>query len=308
MSTAELVEKPSSQELTVTYTPLGATETVTLKYGMTRKYFCRPTKRGVAPPEVEVVKFIMLCKARGLDPWVGDAWLLGYDGQNGPEFSLITAHQAILKRAELSPEFNGMESGVIVKSGDVITQREGDIVFDGESLLGGWAKVYRRDRQKVFFDALKFSVYDKGFSRWKADPAGMIVKCAEASALRKAFPSQTGGMYTKEEMEFSSNSKTIDAPNIPTGLTELAGQAKVAMGLTDKSNSEVHQGEHIEDENQDSEEKPMTMEDIQDRFNECTSLGAVNGIYQELYDTISEDDKTAFADMAGEARKRAQKK
>jgi len=33
------------------------------------------------------------------------------------------------------------------------------------------------------------------------DPAGMIVKCAEASALRKAFPSTLAAMYCKEEMD-----------------------------------------------------------------------------------------------------------
>jgi hypothetical protein len=95
-----------------------------------------------------------------------------------------------------------MESGVVIatKAGDII-ERQGDITFDGEKLLGGWARVYRKDQEIVSYDALKLSTYNSGRSRWAADPAGMIVKCAESSSLRKAFPTVLAGLYTAEEME-----------------------------------------------------------------------------------------------------------
>jgi hypothetical protein len=38
-------------------------------------------------------------------------------------------------------------------------------------------------------------------SRWKKDKAGMIVKVAEAAALRSAFPVSTAGMYIHEEAD-----------------------------------------------------------------------------------------------------------
>jgi phage recombination protein Bet len=188
-------------EATFSYTPLGETEAITLTISRVKKFLCTPTRSGKYPTDEDVTKFIMLCKAQGLNPWLNDAYLVGYDSNEGPSFSLITAHQAFLKRAEASKNFEGMESGVVVQAKDgTLTYRPGDLVLDGETLVGGWAKVYRNDRQVQSTDTLKLSTYNTGRSRWKADPAGMIVKCSEASALRKAFPSNLAGMYCREEM------------------------------------------------------------------------------------------------------------
>jgi len=209
MSTA-VAEQPkqSSDGRVITYVPLGGKNTVELTMGMVKKFLCVPTRNGNIASDSDIVKFMMLCKARELDPWVGDAYLVGYDSKDGPVFSLITAAQALLKRAEISPEYDGMESGVIVrnKEGEIIN-REGDLVLDDETLVGGWARCFRKDRGRPSYDSLKLSTFTTGRSRWEKDPAGMIVKCAEASALRKAFPTQLGGLYSREEMDHLSDTR-----------------------------------------------------------------------------------------------------
>ena len=196
----EIATTNGASEREIVFIPFGEREEITLKVGMVKSFFTTPTRAGNVPSDADVIKFMMLCKARELNPWVGDAYLTGYDTQNGPQFSLITAHQAYLKRAEVSPHFDGIESGVIVKTASGIEQREGDFCTSDETLLGGWARVYRKDRAKPFFDSLDVKVYSTGKSRWAKDTAGMIVKCAEGSALRKAFPSQLGGLYHADEM------------------------------------------------------------------------------------------------------------
>lgn len=186
---------------------------------------CIPTKTGVRCNETDAIKFMKMCEARGLNPWEGDAFLQGYEGDQGIKFNLITAHQAFLKRAEVSEHYDGKESGVLVlaKEGDGnYIELEGDIYNrDRYTLAGGWCKVHRKDRKIPEHKRLDLATFSTGYSRWKKDPAGMIVKCAEADALRSAFPTVIGGLYLAEELGLEKN-VTPTAPLIaaPSFITQ----------------------------------------------------------------------------------------
>src|SRR5712692_6668441 len=75
----------------VQYVPFMAKDPIKLSARLVLRYLCTPTRSGKLCDEQQAVKFVMLCKARGLNPWEGDAFLIGYDGKDGPQFSLITA-------------------------------------------------------------------------------------------------------------------------------------------------------------------------------------------------------------------------
>ena len=224
------------QELTISYVPLGETTEIYLTMARTKQYLCVPTKSGMMPTDEQVMKYMMMCKAQSLNPWLNDAYLVGYDGKDGPQFSLITAHQSFLKRAEASPEFDGIESGVVVARGDEITERQGDMILNGETLVGGWARVHRRDRRIPSYDAINLKTFNTNRSRWLADPAGMIVKCAEASALRKAFPSTLAAMYCREEMDRERESHAVAAVTEQRPKTDrLVEQLKQRAIATDSA-------------------------------------------------------------------------
>jgi len=195
----------------IEYIPFLSEQQIQLTPRMVIHFMCKPTKSGRRATVEQALHFCMLCKARGLNPWEGDAYIVGYDTADGPEFSLITAHQAFLKRAEVHPEYDGMKSGVIVKRGDEVVELEGDFYLESDTLLGGWAKVLFKTRTEPVYKRLRLNVFNKGFGRWKVDPGGMIVKCAEADALRSAFPNSLGGMYLEDEMPGKSASDP--APN-----------------------------------------------------------------------------------------------
>lgn len=207
----------------VEYTPFMAKDVIKLSPRTVISWIAKPTKKGIRCTPEQALRFVMLCKARGLNPWEGDAYLVGYDTQDGPEFNLITAHQAFLKRAEVHPEYDGMESGVILRRGQTIVEEEGDFFLPDDILVGGWARVHFKNRSKPMFKRLKLATFDKGFSRWKSDPAGMIVKCAEADALRSAFPNTLGGMYLESELGDPSAAPMVqnrEPVRMPTALDD----------------------------------------------------------------------------------------
>lgn len=238
----------------ITFTPLGDNEQITLTIGTVRQFLAAKTKSGKTPTDEDIVKFMMLCQARQLNPWVGDAYLLGYDGRDGPEFSLITAKQALDKRAEINSDYNGIESGIIVEVGGAPTQREGALYFGKEKLIGAWAKAYRKNRDKPFYHDVKFDVYDTGRSRWKKDPGGMIVKVAEAGALRKAFPTQIGGLYLAEEHDSRERNITPSKEEVDVASKALlAPQPKAIETTTEESRPKSQSSLTVENAKQQPE-------------------------------------------------------
>lgn len=57
---------------------------------------------------------------------------------------------------------------------------------------------------------------------WATKPALMIAKCAEALALRKAFPSDMSGIYTEDEME---KAEDISTPTVVETSTQQQAEA-----------------------------------------------------------------------------------
>lgn len=205
------VTKPKEERVTE-YVPFGSKDAIKLTVAMVKAYLAEPTKSGKVCTDRDATKFVALCVARKLNPFEGDAFLIGYDSQAGAKFNLITAHQAFLKRAELSAEYDGMKSGIIVSRKDrdnrgQLIDLEGDFYLEGDVLMGGWATVYFKTRKVPMSKRIRLKRFDRGFGVWKEDPAGMICKCAEADALRSSFPTMLGGMYTKEEMELKEQQK-----------------------------------------------------------------------------------------------------
>ena len=264
----------SAEERTIEYVPLGETVSIKLTVDMVRRFLCVPTKSGKLPDDAEVVKYMMVCRQRKLNPWVGDCYLLGYDTQNaGPKFSIVVAVQALFKRAEIAKEFDGIESGVVVvNAANEVIERQGDLVLRGEELVGGWALVYRKDRSKPFYQRLSLGTYNKGTPQWRSDPAGMCVKCAESGSLRQAFPSDIGGLYLEQELHDLAAAPAIEqkpaSPSAGAQLKErLAGQVvgKSAQADATQARQEA-QGEH----NQTAEE---SVEETQSEAQEAAPDG-----------------------------------
>lgn len=199
--------KETKQELTVVYEADG--ETITLTPSIVQNYIVG-TDAKITLPEFKF--FTSLCKARGLNPFLKEAYCIKY-GKNPAQ--IVVGKDAVLKRAIKNPNYDGMESGVIVqvKETGEITERKGTFYLrDIENLVGGWAKVFRKDWQhptycSVSFDEVAQKKSDGSLNaNWSGKGATMVEKVAKVRALRETFVEELGGMYEAEEMG-------VDFPN-----------------------------------------------------------------------------------------------
>lgn len=147
--------------------------------------------------------FLETCKQYHLNPFTKEAYLIHYDNKNGDTAStIVLGKTCYMKMAEAHPQYDGFEAGLILQD-DVageIYHREGSIIYVGETLLGGWAKTYRKDRSRPFYEEVSFSEYDTKKSLWVTKPATMIRKVALVHTLREAFPATFGGLIDESEV------------------------------------------------------------------------------------------------------------
>jgi len=176
--------------------------------------------------DAELAYGLTVARARNLDPFQKQVYFSKRRSRVGDNW---------VEKVEVEPTIAGLES---------IADRTGEL--DGEDpplwcgVDGVWHDVWLDDRSPPA--AAKFTLYRKGRSKpfyavalfveycqrnkegkptqmWAKMPANQLLKCAEAKALRKAFPTELGGLYTKEEMEQADNPSRFDS--LPQESREL---------------------------------------------------------------------------------------
>ena len=169
----------------------------------------------------ELAFTMALCQAQKLNPFTKDVYIIKYG--DGPA-SIVTSKDTFTKRAQANPRFEGMEAGVTVVNNNRIVQRPGSMVLRGETLVGGWCKVYVKGYRVPIFDEVSLSEYSTGKSNWTKMPATMIRKVALCHALREAFPDDFQGLYGEEEMG-------ADIPSEEQTPTQAAAQASAVEAV-----------------------------------------------------------------------------
>lgn len=151
--------------------------------------------------EKQVGQALSLIKGRNLNPLANEVYIVAYKNRNGgTEFSLIVSKEAFMKRANQNPNYKGFEAGIVVlDETGVMTERKGMLKLPTDTLVGGWARVYRKDFDVPVEIFVSMEEYNKKQSTWNAMPATMIRKVALVNALREAFPEDLGNMYTEDD-------------------------------------------------------------------------------------------------------------
>lgn len=169
----------------------------------------RTIARGASDDDLKL--FLAQCSRTGLDPFSRQIYWIKR-GDKGTTQVSIDGFRVI---AERSGELDGQECHWCDETGAWV-----DVWLSSKPPAAARVLVYRKGCQKPFPGVARFSEYNAGGNMWTKMPATMLAKCAEALALRKAFPHQLSGLYTPDEMEQADNTPTlvVEAPKpVPVG-------------------------------------------------------------------------------------------
>ena len=111
-----------------------------------------------------------------------------------------------------------MQAGIFVTRDGKGKEREGSMVLPGETVVGGWCKVFVEGYDVPIYDSVAFEEYatrkrdGKLGGSWAKMPGTMIRKVAMVHALREAFPDEFQGLYDAAEMGVDGQEERPEQP------------------------------------------------------------------------------------------------
>lgn len=168
----------------------------------------------------ELRYFLNLAKITGLDPFRKQVFAVKrYDSNKRAE---VWAYQTSIDGFRSLAEKTGLYAG-----SDAPTFDEGVSLFECTSQGRQYPSVANVTVWKIvkgvrypFTGIAAWSEYAQKTKAgqptrfWQTMPFTMLAKCAEAQALRKAFPQSLGGLYTREEMAQADNDQIALEPEM----------------------------------------------------------------------------------------------
>ena len=166
--------------------------------------------------DAEFVALMTVAEARGLDPRVQQCYFVKrYNSQTDrEEWAVQVSIDGLRGQAERTGEYDGQDE-------PEFTERDGRII-------SAKVRVYRKGVSRPFVGVAYFDEYVQKKKSgeptrfWATMPHGQIAKCAEALAIRKAFPA-LGGLYTPDEMAQAENDRPDHGrPSLPGSREAVA--------------------------------------------------------------------------------------
>lgn len=192
-------------------------------------------RRTVTPPNVtpdEFAMFIYQCRRTGLDPLARQIYVV----KRKDKATIQASIDGLRLVAQRSGQYAGQDEPVFTN--DKLNGLEKCVVT-----------AYRFGPDKQRYPAAvgvaywnEYKPMDGQDFMWKKMPHTMLAKCAEALALRKAFPQELSGLYTSEEMDQSGQSApvveqetVIDADTVPDFTEPVSDAGKKILKALNKS-------------------------------------------------------------------------
>lgn len=170
----------------------------------THTYGAKEGQREPAPRPV-VEQFLSLARRSGLDPLARQIYCIGRFSKGRVEWSIQTGIDGFRVTAENSGMYAGQDPAEwMTDKGEWVDAFIPSM--HGSHPLAARVKIYRTDWDRPSVGVAEWSAYAQTKANgelnamWLKQGAGQLAKCAEALAMRKAFPQNLSGLYTGDEM------------------------------------------------------------------------------------------------------------
>lgn len=168
--------------------------------------------------DAELALFLAQCQRTGLDPFSRQIYWI----KRGANASTQVSIDGFRVIAERSGEIDGQE---VAWCGEDGVWK--DVWLSKEPPAAARVLVYRKGCSHPFPAIAKLSEYNAGGPMWQKMPANQLAKCAEALALRKAFPHQLSGLYTPDEMAQAESAPPLVVTPPPTRVALPPGAVQL---------------------------------------------------------------------------------
>jgi phage recombination protein Bet len=204
--------------------------------------------------DVEFQYFLARAKRAGLDPISGQISAIKY----GNNVTIITTIDGLRLIAERSNKYAGQRAPVWCGKDGVWRE----VWLEKEPPSAAKVGILRHDFIEPLFaiacwDSYKREYNGKLSNMWNKMPDLMLAKVAEALALRKAFPNDLSGLYTKEEMMQADHEPIPESKKAEiSAMADLVKQSMEASKTNGKALQLPVVSEQLTVESQEQKEVP----------------------------------------------------